>query len=210
MIPHFGGRPGNPSWHNDDLQRGIEIFSDHRRSEDWATDFLEKGYRIGVMASTDNHSGNAGYGVRRTDVTRGEEGEVYSRFSPAERGTALMAVLAEDLTRQSVFQGVYHRRTYATTGERIILRFRIGDIEMGGEGATPRRPRIDVEAVGTAPIATVRIVKDGKVIHATQPEAERAAFAYLDAEGAAPGSYYYVDLVQIDGEKAISSPIWLD
>ena len=210
VIPHFGGRPGNPSWHNDDLQRGVEIFSDHRRSEDWATRFLEKGYRIGVMASTDNHSGNAGYGVRRVDITRGEEGEVYSRFSPAERGTALMAVLAENLARESVFQGVYHRRTYATTGERIILRFRIGDIEMGSEGAAPRRPRIDVEAVGTALIATVRIVKDGKVIHATQPGAERAAFAYLDAEGASPGSYYYVDLVQVDGEKAISSPIWLD
>ncbi|MCP5119546.1 MAG: DUF3604 domain-containing protein, partial [bacterium] len=67
-IPHYGGRRGNPAWHNPRIQRQIEIFSDHRRSEDWTSTFLEKGYRIGVMASTDNHSGNAGYGVRRTDV----------------------------------------------------------------------------------------------------------------------------------------------
>ena len=41
-IPHYGGRPGNPQWHNDRLQRGIEIFSDHRRSEDWVATFLER------------------------------------------------------------------------------------------------------------------------------------------------------------------------
>ena len=210
VIPHFGGRPGNSAWHNDELQRGIEIFSDHRRSEDWVAGFLEKGYRIGVMASTDNHSGNAGYGVRRRDVERGEEGAVYSRFSPSERGTALMAVYADELTRESVFQGVYHRRTYATTGERIILRFEIDGVEMGGEGRLRGQPRISVEAVGTAPIRTVRVVKDGKIIHSSEPGGERAEFEYVDASGAASGSYYYVDLVQADGEKAISSPVWLD
>ncbi len=104
-IPHFGGRPGNPEWHNAKLQRGIEIFSDHRRSEDWVSTFLERGHRVGIVASTDNHSGNAGYGIRRRDVTRGRDGALYSRFSPAERGTALLAVHAEDLTREGVFQG---------------------------------------------------------------------------------------------------------
>ena len=34
VIPHFGGRQANPAWHNPVLQRQIEIFSDHRRSED--------------------------------------------------------------------------------------------------------------------------------------------------------------------------------
>jgi hypothetical protein len=48
VIPHFGGRRGNPEWHNPKLQRGVEIFSDHRRSEDWASTFLEKGHRVGL------------------------------------------------------------------------------------------------------------------------------------------------------------------
>ena len=117
--------------------RSIEIFSDHRRSEDWATQFLTNGYRLGIMASTDNHAGNAGFGVRRAAVTVGEEGEVFERRSPAENGTALVAVYAPELTRKGIFQGMYHRRTYATTGTRIIL-----DFELNGAPMVPRRVRM--------------------------------------------------------------------
>ena len=42
VIPHYGGRPGNPEWHNSQLQRQIEVFSDHRRSENWVSTYLEK------------------------------------------------------------------------------------------------------------------------------------------------------------------------
>jgi hypothetical protein len=87
-IPHYGGRHANAAFHNPKLQRQIEIFSDHRRSEDWATPFLQNGYRLGIMASSDNHAGNAGYGIRRREVVSGEEGEVFSKRSPAEQGTA--------------------------------------------------------------------------------------------------------------------------
>ena len=43
------------------VQRLVEIFSEHRRSEDWAQRFLARGHRVGIMASTDNHYGNPGY-----------------------------------------------------------------------------------------------------------------------------------------------------
>lgn len=169
VIPHFGGRQGNPAWHNPKLQRQIEIFSDHRRSEDWATQFLQRGYRLGIMASTDNHAGNAGYGVRRNAVIRGEEGEVYSRQSPAERGTALVAAWAPDLTRESVFQALYHRRTYATTGSRILLRFEVNGVPMGGELRAAKPPLVIASAEGTAPIRSMRLVKNGRVIHSVEP-----------------------------------------
>ena len=61
-IPHFGGRKGNPQWHDAKVQRMIEIFSEHQRSEQWAQTFLNKNYRLGIMASTDGHFGNPGYG----------------------------------------------------------------------------------------------------------------------------------------------------
>ncbi len=210
VIPHFGGRQGNPAWHNPALQRQIEIFSDHRRSEDWVTSFLEKGYRVGVMASTDNHSGNAGYGVRRIEVRRGEEGEVFSRFSPIERGTALVAVYAKDLTREGIFQGLYHRRTYATTGSRIILRFEVEGIPMGSEGQVTRAPNIRATATGTAPIETMRIVKNGRVIYAVSPAGRSASLNFVDSSGEYEGAFYYLDLVQTDGEKAVSSPVWVN
>ena len=209
-IPHFGGRPGNPEWHNAKLQRGIEVFSDHRRSEDWVSTFLERGHRVGVVASTDNHSGNAGYGVRREAVTRGRDGAVYSRFSPAERGTALVAVLADDLTRQGVFQGIYHRRTYATTGERIAMRFEVAGVPMGSEVRVEGPVSLEAEVVGTNGIQTVRIVKNGTILYALDPRSDAARFEFVDPDGAPDGAYYYLDLVQNDGEKAISSPVWVN
>jgi hypothetical protein len=210
VIPHYGGRQANPAFHNPKLQRAIEIFSDHRRSEDWATKFLRNGYRLGIIASTDNHAGNAGYGVRREAVTRGEDGEVFSRTSPAERGTALVAVYADGLTRREIFQGLYHRRTYATTGARIILRFEINGAPMGSELRVAGPPRIVATAEGTAPIQILRVVKNGQVVHAVSPGAETARLEYVDSSGSYENAFYYVDLVQTDGKKAISSPIWVN
>ena len=210
VIPHYGGRPGNPEWHNPELQRGIEVFSDHRRSENWVSTFLEKGHRVGIMASTDNHSGNAGYGVRRQDREVGEDRDTFSRFSPAERGTALMAVYAASFDREGVFQGIYHRRTYATTGERIVLRFSVNGLPMGSEGKLHRAATIQVSAIGTNALKAVRIVRNGKIIHAVDPPGNTVDFEYEDRSGETAPAYYYVDLVQDDGEKAISSPVWLD
>lgn len=209
-IPHYGGRPGNPEWHNDKLQRGIEIFSDHRRSEDWVATFLERGHRVGVVASTDNHSGNAGYGVRRNNVTRGRDGTLFSRFSPAERGTALLAVHAEEVTRESVFQGIYHRRTYATTGERIAVRFQVAGKPMGSEVRVEGPVEMSAEVAGTDRIRMVRVVKNGRVLYVIDPMADEARFVFVDPVGAPEGAYYYLDLVQVGGEKAISSPVWVN
>ncbi|MBI3470409.1 MAG: DUF3604 domain-containing protein [Candidatus Solibacter usitatus] len=210
VIPHFGGRQGNPAWHNPELQRQIEIFSDHRRSEDWANKFLEKGYRVGIMASTDNHAGNAGYGVRRRQVVAGEEGEVYSRTSPMERGTALVAAYASELTRDGIFQALYHRRTYATTGSRIVLRFEVNGALMGSEIRAGGPPRITAWAEGTAPIRTLRVVKNGRVVYSIAPQALGAKLEYTDLSGDYQNRFYYLDLVQEDGEKAISSPVWVN
>ena len=72
------------------LQRLIEIFSDHRRSEAWANTFLAAGHRLGIMASTDNHYGNPGYGYLK----------ILHDWQRQEIGTSAMAVYAADRTRR--------------------------------------------------------------------------------------------------------------
>jgi hypothetical protein len=210
VIPHYGGRHANPAFHNPQLQRNIEIVSDHRRSEDWASKFLQNGWRLGIIGSTDQHSGNAGFGIRRAGTKGGEEGEVFEPTSPAENGTALVAVYAPRLTREGIFQGLYHRRTYATTGTRIILDFSVNGAPMGSEIRSSRAPKITCSAEGTAPIKLLRIVKNGKVIHSISPAGASARLEYLDDSGDYDRSYYYIDLVQEDGKKAISSPVWVN
>jgi hypothetical protein len=160
------------------------------------------------MASSDNHAGNAGYGIRRREVVTGEEGEVFSRRSPAEQGTALVAAYAKDLTREGIFQALYHRRTYATTGTRILLRFDLNDAPMGSETRVSGPPRITASAEGTADIQVMRLVKNGQVIYAVSPHGRSAKMEFVDMSGDYDGKFYYIDLVLTDGKKAISSPVW--
>src|SRR6266404_861467 len=65
VVPHYGGRPANPKWHRPELERLIEIFSEHQRSESWAAPFRKRGYRLGNIGAGDDHIGRPGYGFLR-------------------------------------------------------------------------------------------------------------------------------------------------
>jgi hypothetical protein len=128
VAPHFGGRPANPKWHRPELERLIEVFSEHQRSETWAMAFHKKGFRMGIIAGGDNHIGRPGNGCLHFDPN----------LRPQLYGLGLIAFQATDLTREAIFRALYDRRVYATTGARIILDVTVNGAPMGSEisGAT--------------------------------------------------------------------------
>ena len=200
-IPHWGGRHANPKWHNAKVQRMIEVFSEHQRSEEWMTDFLVNGYRLGIIASTDGHYGNPGYGYLKPTY----------EWETQEIGMALMAVYAPERTRESVFRAMYDRHVYATSGERIVLEVRADGHLMGSEYTTRKTPKISIRAMGTAPIERVEIKKNSEIVSVKEADAPHVEFQWEDPEfDADETSYYYVRVVQSDGEEAISSPIWVN
>jgi len=200
-IPHWGGRRGNPRWHDPQVQRLIEVFSEHRRSEDWVGTFLQAGHRVGIMASGDNHAGNPGYGCLKPSHD----------WPKQEIGMALIAVQAEQLSRESIFRALYDRRTYATSGARILLDFRVAGSPMGSEIRAEKAPEIVVDVVGTAPIARIEIKRDGQTVHVNEPAGESARVVWSDPEfDGSKATAYYVRIVQTDGEEAISSPVWVN
>jgi hypothetical protein len=79
---------------------------------------------------------------------------------------------------------------------------------MGSETRVSGPPRITASAEGTAQIQVMRLVKNGQVIHAVSPQGRSAKLEFVDTTGDYNGKFYYIDLVQTDGKKAISSPIW--
>lgn len=204
-IPHRGGRAGNLKWHNPKVQRLIEIFSEHFRSESWATEFLKEGRRLGIMASTDNHYGNPGYGY----LKRGQSD--YSIFGKQEIGMGLIAVFAEKRTRKSIFTALYDRHCYATSGERIIIEFTADGHTMGSEYRTSESPLIAVRATGTANITRVEIKKNSSFVHVNRPDKRIIELNWRDPDfDGSKASYYYIRIVQADNEEAISSPIWVN
>lgn len=200
-IPHFGGRRGNPKWHNEKVQRLIEIFSEHRRSEDWANTFLTRGHRLGIMASGDDHYGNPGYGYFRPSFRRPKK----------EIGMGCLAVYAAEHTRQSIFHALYDRHVYATSGDRIILDVHADGHPMGSEYRTTSPPVIHVEAAGTVRVARVEIKKNGKAVFTHQPGQIAVSLQWRDPDFQADRPcYYYVRILQDNNEEAISSPIWVN
>ncbi len=200
-IPHWGGRRGNPQWHDPQVQRLIEIFSEHRRSEDWAATFLAAGHRVGIMAAGDNHSGNPGYGCLKPSHD----------WDSQEIGMALVGVWAEELSRESIFTALYNRHVYATSGARIRLNFRVDGRPMGSEIRAEKAPQIDVEVAGTARIERIEIKRDGQIVGTQTPLGESAKLSWRDGDfDADKPCLYYVRIVQTDGEEAISSPVWVN
>jgi hypothetical protein len=183
------------------VQRLIEIYSEHRRSEDWAATFLNQGRRVGIMASTDDHYGNPGYGYLRPT----------GDWTTQEIGMAAVAVYAPKRTRESIFKALYDRRVYATTGDRIILDVTADSHPMGSEYKSKTAPVLNVEVVGTAIVTQIEIKKNGKTIFTHKPLESAAGFKWTDTGFQADRScFYYVRVVQQNGEEAISSPIWVN
>jgi hypothetical protein len=177
----------------------IEIFSDHQRSHEWAYQFLRRGYRIGILASSDNHTGRPGYGFLRNPL--------HSRI---EIGTALVAVQADDLSREAVFDSIFQRRAYATSGDRILLDVHMGTARMGEELTAAATPVLRVEVEGTAPVNAVEVWKDVERVHQVVFDSETVRLEWTDPAPPSVGitAAYWVRIVQSNQEEAISSPIW--
>ena len=143
MLPHVGGRRADIDVHDPELEPVIEIASCHGIFEWRLREALERGYRIGVVAASDDSTARPGLALPTTPEV-------------AIRG-GLAAVYAEELTREAIFDALAARRCYATTGERILLGIEADGQAMGAAFETDRPPHITGEVIGTAPLHLVTL-----------------------------------------------------
>ncbi len=143
----------------------VEIFSEHGASENASAPFpyirhsnggrstentiqrqLEKGLRFGFVASTDRHRGY-----------------------PGAYGEGVAGVWANDLSAASLFEAIRARRTYAATGDRIVLDVSLNGRPMGSQLAATGDRQIDVSVCGEDTIASIELVRNGRVIERRFP-----------------------------------------
>ncbi len=184
-----------------DFPRGV---SDRYRSLT-ARDALDRGCRIGFIASSDGHDGHPG---------NAQSPLVKHHHIFHHNGSGLVAVLIDRLTRHDVFSALEQRRCYATTGVPIRLWFDIDGSPMGTESAPlgkNGKPTLRVKCAGTNGIDHIRIVKNGRVVHTLWCHGEHETdLRWKDGEhDPARPAYYYIRVVQVDRESAWSSPIWI-
>lgn len=155
------------------------------RPEGFVSEAWEKGYRLGVQASSDH------LGVH----------------------TAYSMIIAMDNSRRALVDAIRQRHTYGAT-DNIILDMRLvedtREYMMGDAAEVSGPPRFRIHVEGTLPLQDVEIVKDNRRIFAQRPHKKVVELEYLDVE--APGeeaSFYYVRVRQEDGEIGWGSPIWV-
>ena len=147
----------------------------------------EKGYRLGVQASSDH------LGVH----------------------TAYSMLLAEDNSREALVDAIRARRTYGAT-DNIIVDFRLvetgRDYLMGEDVEIAGTPTFRVHIEGTDKLAEVEIVKNNQRVYRQTPGTQEVDFEYRDND--APGEeadFYYVRVRQADRDQQVAwgSPIWV-
>jgi hypothetical protein len=145
---------------------------------------LAKGYLLGFQASSDHVSTHVSYAC----------------------------IVAEDFSRKGLIDAMKKRHSYGAT-DNIVLDVRLGALGIMGDEVRTDVPRLDVVVLGTGPLDRVDVLRDGEVVHSERPakDAAEARFHWDDPapkKGDRP-SYYYVRVVQKDGQLAWASPIWV-
>ena len=149
VIPH-AHQSGNYRLSDPKLEPLIEIMSQHGSFEWFGKAYLRHGHQVGFTAASDNHLGQPGYTAPRGGGL-------------SQRG-GLGGVLADEHSRDAIFDALRARRAYATTGDRIIVSTTLNDTAMGQRIPFTTERRVRGRVVGTAPIATVTVVKNGEDI----------------------------------------------
>lgn len=117
VIPHVGGRRYIPDWHHPELERLVEIASTWGHFGWLYQDVIQRGYKLGVAASSDEHRGRPGGGAPGVQVFGVHGG--------------LTGVLADRLDRTSIGRALRARHTWASTGEHAALLTHCGKYRQG-------------------------------------------------------------------------------
>ncbi|MFM1896988.1 MAG: hypothetical protein RLZZ385_2062, partial [Pseudomonadota bacterium] len=149
VIPH-AHQKGDYRLTDPEMETLVEIMSGHGTFEWFARMYLNHGHMVGFVAASDDHIGKPGYSMPKS-------------ASMGQRG-GLAAVFATEKTTDGIFDAMKALRTYATSGQRIIM-----DVDVNGSGMGQRarhRETRDINAriVGTAPIRSVTLFKNDHVL----------------------------------------------
>ena len=139
----------------------------------------------------------------------------------------MTAIISTDYSREALFQALYNRHTYATTGERMVVSFNLAGQIMGSEVQLHKKPGLEFSrylhgfVAGTTDLQSIEIFRNGELFKEFRDLTFHHEFEIDDTDALkkiamkSPDDrpdyvYYYLRAIQADGHVAWSSPIWLD
>ncbi|MCY4586527.1 MAG: DUF3604 domain-containing protein [Bryobacterales bacterium] len=182
IVPHHlaykqGWRGANWDYLEPSVSPVMEVMSEHGLSEHDRAGFryirhsmggrwtrntlqaaLQRGFRPGVIASSDDHLGY-----------------------PGAYGEGLAGIWAKELSRAAILDALWNRRTIAVSGDRIRLFATLNDQLMGSEIPFTREREFEISCQGKDEIEKIEILKHNRVVYRYFPE------DYVRDDGPWPG-----------------------
>jgi hypothetical protein len=172
---------------NYEAEGSFRAYSDATRQGTFTVDGLMRGHRFGFIASSDHG-----------------------------HGASYVGAFAESLDRASVFDALQRRRTFAATTRDVVVdvRVRVGTTTaLMGEEVVADGPRtLSVHAEGYTDLARVEVVRNGVVVHRTDPGLPvppgRVAVPLRVEWGGADRTTRWDGRLRVDGGEIVQTPFW--
>ena len=121
--------------------------------------------------------------------------------------------VAREKTREALLEALRRRRFYSTWDRNMILFFSVDGEDMGSRLARPAGQlpcSVTIKDPDASDlIAKMDLILDGKVIETTEPQSPK--FEWTKTAELSPGRHWLlVRVTQQDGNKAWSSPVWVN
>lgn len=128
-------------------------------------------------------------------------------------GIGLAALWVKEVSREGIIEALKSRRTFATTGDKMFIDFRIEKTFMG-ETSTSKNTIMNFKVIGQYPIDKVDILRNSQVIESYYMQNNELMFEHSftdpDNNDNEEVLYYYVRVTQKNNALGWSSPIWVE
>jgi hypothetical protein len=126
---------------------------------------------------------------------------------------AFIGVLAENNSRDAIWQALWDRRTVGTgRAKKAAIEFRVAGALQGGEVESDAAPVLSIRIDCDTTLAKITVNKDGDPDWFVQTVAGDTTLTFTDPDPFVVGtsSYYYVRAEDAIGRLYWSSPVWVD
>lgn len=149
---------------------------------------LDKGWHVAPTNNQDNHKGLWG-----------------------DANTARSVVLADSLTTENVYDAMRNYRVYATEDNDLNIYYTLDGNIMGSileEGQTGEQVELKVELSDAtdASVGNVQVITNGGIVLEEKNVASSSETVTFTVDN--DYSYYYIKVVQPDGDIAVTAPVW--
>ncbi len=150
---------------------------------------LDKGWHVAPTNNQDNHKGRWG-----------------------DANTARSVVLADSLTRGNIYDAMRNNRVYATEDNDLSIYYTLDGYEMGtvlGDGDTGETVHLKAELSDPtdAGLGTVSVITNGGLVLDKKTVTGNKATVEFEIDN--KYSYYYLKVVEADGDIAVTAPVWV-